>query len=43
MVVLKSGLRNLEQFLGNTSITYTSSISEVENRFLGNDFPEILV
>jgi hypothetical protein len=43
MVVLNYGLRNVEQFLGNTSITYTYSISEVVNRFLGNDFLEILV
>jgi PhoPQ-activated pathogenicity-related protein len=39
-------LRFLEQFLGNTVITYTSddstNISEVVTRFLGNDFLEIL-
>jgi hypothetical protein len=35
-------LRNLEQFLGNTELTFTPddliSISEVVNGFLGNDF-----
>jgi hypothetical protein len=40
-------LRNLEKFLGNTNVTFTpndpTSISDVVNRFLGNDFPEILV
>jgi hypothetical protein len=38
-------LRNLEQFLCNTSLTFVSddptSISEVLNRFIGNDFLEI--
>jgi hypothetical protein len=40
-------LRNLEQFLVNTALTYThddlTSISEIANCFLGNDFIEILV
>jgi hypothetical protein len=39
--------RNLEQFLGATGLTFTpddpTSISEVVNRFIGNDFLEILV
>jgi hypothetical protein len=43
MVVLNNDLRNLEQFLGNTSITYTSSNSEDVNHFLGNNFLEIFV
>jgi hypothetical protein len=40
-------LRNLEQFLDNTGLTFTpvgpTSISEVVNCFLGNNFLEILV
>jgi hypothetical protein len=40
-------LRNLEQFLVITGLTFThddpTSISEVVNRFLGNDFFEILL
>jgi hypothetical protein len=40
-------LRNLEQILGNTGLTFTpddpTSISEVVDRFLENDFLEILV
>jgi hypothetical protein len=41
------GLRNLEQSFGNTGLTFTpdypTSISGVANRFLGNNFLEILV
>jgi hypothetical protein len=40
-------LRNLEQVLGNTSLTFTPnhpiSITELVNRFLGNNSHEILV
>jgi hypothetical protein len=40
-------LKNLEQFLGNTALTFTpdepTRISEAVNRFLGNDLLEILV
>jgi hypothetical protein len=40
-------LSNLEQFLGNTGLTFTpddaTSISEVVSRLLGNHFLEILV
>jgi hypothetical protein len=43
----KNNLRNLEQFLGNIGLAFTpddpTSISEVMNRFLVNDFLEILV
>jgi hypothetical protein len=40
-------LRNLEQFLGKSGLTFTpedpTSISQIVNHFLGNDFHEILV
>jgi hypothetical protein len=47
MVVSNYDIRNLEQFSGNTDITFTPddpvSISEVVNRSLGNNLLEILV